>query len=346
MKKIFYLAALFLSVYACKKNNSGSGNGGGSDTTGTGGTSGAVSTFVGSATSTPFSWPPTGICADSKGNIYVSEEDGSVVVKITSNGTVTTLAGSGVPGCEVGTGTAATFTFPYEICSDAHDNIYVADRLCSGLKTISQSGVVTVFCASDFVHGVNLGGPITVCSDPQGNFYCAGQLGSDNITKITSAGVGSHFAGDGTTGFKDGTVDNAEFMDPTGICADANGNVYVADGHRIRKISNGQVTTIAGSATVGYVDGKGASAEFGGAMGLCVDSKGNVYVADVNNSVIRMVTPDGTVSTVAGNGSSGYKDGDPKVAEFNQPSNLCFDPNGNLFIADYGNSVIRKIKMN
>ncbi|MDP4129327.1 MAG: hypothetical protein Q8918_02625 [Bacteroidota bacterium] len=340
MKKFIYLILSLLFLYSCKKSNS-SGNNSGSDSTNT---PGAVSTFAGSPTSSPFTWPPTGICSDSKGNIFVSENNGAVVVKITAAGSTSTFAGSGVPGCDPGTGTAATFTFPYEICSDAQDNIYVADYLCSGIKRITPNAVVTLFAASDPTHGIYLG-PQTICSDPQGNLYSGNQLGEENITKTNSAGTPSFFAGNGTNGTADGSVTSASFAGPTGICADGKGNVYVADAHRIRKISGGQVTTVAGSQTVGYVDGTGTAAEFGGAMGLCADGNGNVYIADVNNNAIRMLTPAGVVSTIAGSANGGYQDGDPKTAMFSQPSNLCFGTDGNLYITDYGNSVIRKITM-
>ncbi len=345
MKKLIYLALALISVYSCKKSNSSGSTGNGSGGTGdsSNNTPGNVSTFVGSATSSPFTWPPTGITSDSKGNIYVSEANGSIVVKITPAGTVSTFAGNGVPGCETGTGTSASFTFPYEVCSDAQDNIYVADYSCSGIKRISSAGVVSVFCAGNSTQGVSLASPQTVGSDPQGNIYVGDELGEENLAKISPQGAATLLAGDGTTGYKDGPVASAEFMGPSGMCADGNGNVYVADGHRIRKISGGQVTTIAGNQNIGFTDGTGANAQFGGAMGLCVDSKGNIYVADVYNSAIRMVTPAGVVTTVAGTGVGGYKDGDGSVAMFSQPTNLCFNTDGNLYVADYGNNVIRKI---
>ncbi|MFI5192907.1 MAG: hypothetical protein ACHQD7_02585 [Chitinophagales bacterium] len=337
MKNFIYLILSILLLYSCKKSNSSGNNSGGGSTS-----TGAVSTFVGSPSSTSFNWPPTGICADSKGNIFVSENNGSVVVKITAAGATSIFAGSGVAGCDPGTGTAATFTFPYEICSDAQDNIYVADYQCSGIKRITPNAVVTLFATSDQAKGIYLG-PQTICSDPQGNLYSGNQLGEENISKINSEGTPSFFAGNGTNGTTDGPVASASFTGPTGICADGKGNVYVADAHRIRKISGGEVTTIAGNQTVGYIDGTGSAAEFGGAMGLCADANGNVYIADVNNNAIRMLTPAGVVTTIAGSVNGGYKDGDPKTAMFSQPSNLCFGTDGNLYVTDYGNSVIRKI---
>lgn len=341
MKNFIYLILSVLFLYSCKKSNDGSSSDNPADSTSTG----PVSTFVGSATSTPFNSAPTGICADSRGNFFVAEENGSVVVKITAKGATSAFAGSGVPGCENGTGTAATFTFPYQLCADPQDNIYVGDYICPGLKKISPQAVVSTFCSSDYTNQVYVI-PQTICSDPQGNIYFVDQSGANGIVKATPAGVVSRIAGDGTTGYKDGATASAEFMTLSGICADGSGNIYVADAHRIRKISGGQVTTIAGNDKVGYADGTGAAAEFGGATGLCADAAGNIYVADVYNSLIRKVTANGVVTTVAGTGESGYKDGDYKSALFSAPTNLCIGTDGNLYVADSGNNLIRKIKLN
>ena len=162
------------------------------------------------------------------------------------------------------------------------------------------------------------------------------------ILEITASGQVIKF-GDGTSGFKDGSATTAEFGIMSSICADNSGNIYIADSHRIRRIANGTVTTIAGNNNLGAADGQGAAASFGGAMGLCTDSKGNVYIADINNSNVRMMTPGGQVTTIAGNGNTGYKEGAKSQAQFSAPSGVCVDGKGNLFVADYGNNVIRRI---
>ncbi len=126
------------------------------------------------------------------------------------------------------------------------------------------------------------------------------------------------------------------------------GNVYVADGfnNRIRKITPaGTVSTLAGSTMSGFADGQGANARFNLPSGIAVDASGIVYVADENNSAIRMITPDGVVSTLAGSlyGNTGLVDGQGTNTLFNYPYDLAVDGSGNVYVADHHNMVIRKI---
>jgi len=343
---LFYAAMLFAAtlfcVTSCKKSN-GSNNGSGNGTDSA--NSIYSSTIAGNSPASSFDFGPTGVVADAQGNVFAAIDGDGIIVKISSSGAVSTFAGSkGNFGCEDGTGTSATFTNPYALCIDAQGNIYVADYLCSGIHRISPAGVSTKFCSGDIANNVIID-PQTICIDPQGNIYSANQLGEEGIVKTTPGAVVSKFAGNGTAGYLDGPAASAEFngLGITGLCSDAQGNIYVADPPRIRKISNGQVTTIAGNASNGFSNGKGTAATFGGVMGLCMGPDGNVYIADVYNNMIRMMTPDGTVTTVTGNGNAGFKDGNPATAQFNQPSNLCFDSKGNLYVADYGNQLVRKI---
>ncbi len=154
------------------------------------------------------------------------------------------------------------------------------------------------------------------------------------------------FAGSGADGFADGTGTAAQFNNPIGVAVDAQGNIYISDSfnNRIRKITKaGVVTTIAGNGTAGYVDGAGATAQFYGPQGLAVDAQGNVFVADFGNNVIRKISTTGVVSTVAGNPVGGYLDGAATVAKFSSPAAVAVDKQGNLFVADFNNNMIRKI---
>lgn len=331
MRKIA-LALLLLAAASCSKKSSNSPGG----TT----TSGNITV------STPVSgraYGPGGITSDSKGNIFFAETVAGSIYKMTPSGTVTLYAGSdGNFGIDNGPGATATFTDPTCLVTDASDRIFVADYLVAGIRVISASDVVSWFVdARGNPAGVPVA-PQTICIDPQGNCYTADQMGEDGIAKTTAGGVISQFAGDGKLGFKDGPVAQAEFTSVTGICTDGKGTIYVGDDGKIRKISGGTVTTIAGNGH-GYADGKGLGAQFAGAMGLCIDAKGNIYIADTYNNAIRLMTPDGTVTTIVGDGSQGTTDGDGSKAQLNEPTNLCFDPSGNIFVADYGNSSIRKI---
>jgi DNA-binding beta-propeller fold protein YncE len=130
---------------------------------------------------------------------------------------------------------------------------------------------------------------------------------------------------------------------------DAGGTVYVADAgnHSIRAISpDGQVTTLAGAEEPGYVDGQGLEARFNFLSGIAVDAKGNLYVADTANHSIRKITPEGEVTTLAGNGKPGDADGPVSEAQFRAPEGMAVGPEGNIIVADTGNHRIRKIVLN
>jgi sugar lactone lactonase YvrE len=187
--------------------------------------------------------------------------------------------------------------------------------------------------------------PAGVAVDNGGNVYVAD---SDNnkIRKITPAGVVTTFAGSGAQGSADGTGTAASFNGPAGLAVDSGGNVYVADyaNNKIRKITPlGAVTTLAGSGSIGSVDGAGTVASFYHPTGVAVDSIGNVYVADFNNQKIRKITSTGTVTTFAGSGVQGSADGTGTAVSFDMPLGVAVDSSGNVYVADYGNKKIRKI---
>src|SRR5450432_1083192 len=346
MQKILFrrlpiLLLLIVSIFSCKKSNDAGSTGPGGtspDSTSTGtGTGPGVSTFAGNTSSKGSLSTPTGICFDSQGNLYVTEVEYSDVKKIDASGNITLFTGqSSNPGCE---DVGSTVTDPGGIWF-AHDSIYVADHICSHVKTFSLTGTAKTYLFNNPNNYFQE--PVGICFDNTGNVFIANEFGTEDILEITPTGQLIEY-GDGTQAVKDGSAATAEFGIVSSICADNNGNIYIADSHRIRRIANGTVTTIAGNNNLGAADGQGSAASFGGAMGLCTDSKGNVYIADIDNSNIRMMTPGGQVTTIAGNGSAGYREGAKGQAQFSAPSGVCVDGKGNLFVADYGNNVIRKI---
>lgn len=159
------------------------------------------------------------------------------------------------------------------------------------------------------------------------------------------------FAGDGAPGVQDATAaTQARLQNPFGIAVDARGNVYVADAgesNRIRKIApDNSLTTLAGGAGEGFADGVGASASFNTPSGIAIDARGNLYVADTANNRIRKVTPEGMVSTLAGDGTPGGRDGEASAAQFNGPVGVAVDANGErVYVADTYNDRIRLITM-
>ncbi|WP_426670026.1 hypothetical protein ACPPVU_02030 [Mucilaginibacter sp. McL0603] len=245
---------------------------------------------------------------------------GAVVKFVTSStlsgvtGAVTTFAGNATGSYADGLGTAALFNNPQGIALDAQGNIYIADAFNNRIRKITPSGTVTTI------------------------------------------------AGTGTAGYSGdkGNALSATFYGPRGLAVDAQGNIFVADfgNNVIRQINtSGIITTIAGNGTAGYVNGTDGhlsgkastdTVEFNSPAGVAVDNKGNLFVADFNNNVIRKVTSTGVVTTVAGTKTPGYVNGTVNTttgtyASFNNPSALVLDASGNIFVADAGNSAIRKI---
>ncbi|MFY8035021.1 MAG: NHL repeat-containing protein, partial [Flexibacteraceae bacterium] len=153
-------------------------------------------------------------------------------------------------------------------------------------------------------------------------------------------------AGNGTAGYVDGNLKDARFSSPEGIKVDANGNIYVADrgNHAIRKITpSGIVSTLAGNGVAGYADGTGTAAQFNDPIAIDFDLEGNLIIAEQSNHRIRKVTTNGVVTTIAGSGIEGFSNGPALEASFNDPVGVAVDSDGNIFVADRGNSRIRKI---
>ncbi len=191
----------------------------------------------------------------------------------------------------------------------------------------------------------NFNAPFGVVSDTMGNLYVADMV-NHIIRKVNKDGVVSTFAGSSFSGNKDGMGTSAQMSQPCGITRDAFGNLFVADygNHKIRKITpSGEVSTYAGTGSVGNVDGASTIASFNHPTGVVVDKLGTVYVVDQGNNCIRKITSAGLVSTIAGSSIAGFKDGNGKQAAFDNPQGIAIDANNNLYIADKGNHTIRKI---
>jgi sugar lactone lactonase YvrE len=153
-------------------------------------------------------------------------------------------------------------------------------------------------------------------------------------------------AGSGSPAFANGTGTAASFNMPHGVAVDTAGNVYVADllNNRIRQISpGGVVSTLAGSGIIGSYNATGTNASFYYPQGVAVDTAGNVYVADADNNLIREITSGGVVSTLAGGGVPWATNGPGTTASFNVPEGVAVDTAGNVYVADYGNNLIREI---
>jgi hypothetical protein len=339
------------------------------------GTPGTVGTGDGVGAAASFGLP-TGVASDGLGNIYVADNYGDTIRRISPGGMVSTFAGSAdSPGSVDGTGADARFNAPSSLASDGTGNIYSVDVGNNAVRVITPAGVVTTLAGAAAVTGAVDGdgsgavfnSPVGVTSDSAGNLYVA-DSGNNLIRKVTLAGTVSTFAGTaGHSGSSDGTA--ATFFNPTGVTTDAAGNVYVADSYNqaIRKITSaGVVSTIAGNPTPGgpsmggSADGTGSNATFQLSVipfpsptslnvptchgGVAADATGNLYVADCGNDTIRKITASGVVTTLAGvAGAAGSADGTGPGAHFSNPTGVATDGAGNIYVADAGNNTIRKI---
>lgn len=292
-----------------------------------------------------------------------------------NGGNVSTLAGGGCSGCinhgyANGQGVAAEFFQPTGTAADCSGNVYVADYQNNLIRKIGPGGNVSTLAGggggtnSGHVDGQGINAlfyhPVGVAVDTSGYSYVA-DLDNNLIRKIDPGGNVSTLAGGGCTGcvnpgYADGQGTNAMFNLPYGLAVDGSGNVYVADNDNnlVRKITpGGNVSTLAGGGCAGctnhgYADGQGTNAVFYHLCSVAVDGSGNIYVADEGNNLIRKVTPGGYVSTLAGGGCSGctnrgYANGQGVNAVFYSPQGVAVDGTGNVYVADEGNNLIRKI---
>ncbi|WP_369435801.1 Ig-like domain-containing protein [Vibrio cidicii] len=297
---------------------------------------------------------PYDVVTDSNGNVYVADYGNHVIRKITPEGVVTTLAGSGSAGSDDGTGSAASFNFPKAVTLDSSGNVYVADSSNNTIRKVTPAGVVTTFAGSG-TYGSNDGtgtaatfaAPTGITIDSNGNLYVV-ETNPHIVRKITPAGVVTTFAGSkNSSGFTDATGTSATFNFPYNGGSNSNNDLFIADrnNHAIRKITSASVvTTFAGTGSAGSTNSTGTQASFNKPYDVAADRADNLYVTEQAAHTIRKITSTGVVTTYAGSaGASGNTDGLASVARFSQPYGIAVDSNGIVYVADTGNHRIRKI---
>jgi uncharacterized protein (TIGR03437 family) len=309
---------------------------------------------------------PFAVVVDSTGNVYIAEPtDGRIreVSTVKGNIDINTIVGNGTLGFsgDGGVATAAELDRPTGVAIDGAGHIYIADSLNNRIRVAQAGGNIGTFAGNGGYSYSGDGGPATgaqlnaphgVAADSAGNYYIA-DSGNNVVRKVSAGGAITTFAGNGKAGFggDGGAATSAQLNGPQGLVVDSAGDVYIADtgNSRVREVSGGTINTVAGSGTPGYSGDGGAAtgAKLYSPVGLALDAKGNLYIADTNNSAIRKVS-NGTISTVAGNGVQGYSgDGGPALsAQLNDPQGVAVDSAGNLYITDTLNYAIRQVSPN
>ena len=296
---------------------------------------------------------PSAIGLDPAGNLYI---DGGTTIREVSNGVITTVAGNGGMGFsgDNGAATSAQLDGPQGVAADAAGNLYIADTGNYRIRKVSSGAITTAVGGGTSLGdggpatSAQLNGPPGVAVDSAGSLYIADSR--NNRIRRVSNGMITAVAGNGASGFSgdNGSATAAALQQPSGVAVDSGGNLYIADTYnfRIRKVSGGAITTVAGTGIGGYSGDGGAatSAQLAGAYGVAVDSGGNLYIADTSNNRVRKVS-NGVITTVAGNGTAGFSgdNGPATSALLNQPQGVAVDTAGNLYIADLNNNRIRKV---
>lgn len=406
---------------------------------------------------------PSSLVFDNDGNMYVTDTDNHVVRKVSPEGDVTTLAGTGTPGYVDGLGAQAQFNKPNSITIDSDDNLYVTEYAGHRIRKITLNGEVSTLAGSSergYEDGLNVNSkfdsPNDIVFHPDG-FLLVVDHGNNRIRKISLDGVVSTYAGNGDEIRLDGFATSASFNAPKGITVNSNGDVYLSEYSSIRKIkdfqlekfstvegipstyqelsisgsnlledviitapvgfevstnsfsgynttlvipsathlsikiylrissessvgnkggdliitSNGipsltltleadvderqakptigigyKTSLFAGSGLEGFTDGSNSAAQFSFPAHMAFDNEGNLLVADQFNHSIRKIDKDSNVTTVAGTGVAGDVVGDVSIAQFNGPSSVTVDKEGNIYVADFGNHKIKKIDLN
>jgi len=303
---------------------------------------------------------PCGVAVDGQGSIYIVELLGNRVRRITAGGTVSTLAGTGAPGYADGPGSTAQFSGPASLDVDDRGNVVVADSANHCIRVIDPEGMVSTLAGvgeAGYRDGpaaqAQFDRPTGVAVDTAGVVYVA-DLGNNRIRAISPDGMVTTLAGSGERGFEDGLPDQAQFDGPFRLTVDGDGNIYVVDGvwmerrgnRAVRRIApDGTVTTLAVSGRPGLADGAAAEAGFRLLGDVAMDATGNLYVADSINQRIRVITPQGLVYTLAGNGMTGHADGAGPEAAFFWPDGIALDGAGRLYVTELLGNRIRVIRL-
>ncbi len=303
---------------------------------------------------------PAGVAVDGAGNFYFCERGAQRVRKVSPDGIITIFAGTGVAGNSGngGPATAAKLTNPYCLVVDKFDNVYIGEHTV--IRKISAAGIISNYAGIGTIGYSGDGGPATAAQlvgirglaiDGIGNMYVS-DISNNVVRKIDNMGIITRVAGTGFGPYNGDTLQatDANISEPVGLATDNDNNLYIASysQNRIRKVTpDGIITTVAGTGAAGYSgDGSYAvSAKLDRPSSMCIDKWNNLYVTDSYNDCVRKITTTGVISTIAGNGLSGFEgDGGPATAaKLLNPAGIITDEAGGMLLCDWGNNRIRRV---
>ncbi|MFP5043030.1 T9SS type A sorting domain-containing protein [Parasediminibacterium sp. JCM 36343] len=318
---------------------------------------------------------PSDVKFDKFGNMYITGEGNHVIRKVNLKDTITTIAGTGLFGYigDGGPATSARLQEPQSTTFDSIGNMYIADYANYVVRKIDLNGIITTIAGNgkygysgdgDSAINARLEGVVSLAFNSKGELYIADNY-NNRIRMVDKKGIittvaGTGAVGDGAGGYSGdgGLAVNARLSNPSGIIFDSKDNLYIADSYnnRIRKIdTNGIISTIAGSGPIGFGNGDFSGdgglavvAKLYSPIGIALDKNGNIFFSDGSNR-IRKIDETGIITTIAGSGKLGFNGGHSgdgglaTSATLNHPEGIAFDSDGNLFIADWHNNVIRKV---
>ena len=259
---------------------------------------------------------PGGVCTDAAGNLYIADVGNFRVRKVDTSGNITTVAGNGVEAYsgDGGPATQGSMYIPIRCVVDASGNLYVTDQSGQKIRMINTAGIISTFAGTGANAGphslgsysgdggqataANLNNPTAITVDSVGNIIFSDQY-NQRIRKVDKNGIITTIAGNGNAGYSgdNGPATSASLNYPGGVVADQNGDLYIVDAanNRVRKVSNGTITSVAGNGTQGFGgdNGPASQAEFNNPFGVALDAAGNLYIADINNNRIRKVSGEG-----------------------------------------------------
>jgi uncharacterized protein (TIGR03437 family) len=308
---------------------------------------------------------PHGIAIDAVGNLFIADTSNARIRKVTPDGLITTVAGDGTVGTagDGGPAVAAQLWWPEDIAVDGAGNLLIADKLANRVRKVSPSGIITTLAGTGVDGSTGDGGPATsaqlrepasLAVDGLGNVFILESafpnVAYPRIRKVTPGGTITTVAGGVSGAFEgDRSLAATAYVDsPRGVAVDQSGSVYISDSgtNTVRRVTrDGLITTVAGNGVIGYSGdgGPATSAALNRPWGLAIDNVGNLLIADMGNGLIRKVSSQGLITTVAGGGNNISGDGVPATSVDLNPLAIAADNAGNIFIGDF--HTVRKVSV-